>query len=317
MEQVAKDPDKTSVVGGVGAASTSARRRMLELRLLSARMVLLQRQGRVPSHHACLGEEATIVGAVLGARETDWVFPGAREWGAAVVRGLPIDAYVRHALGARGAPGKAHSPADFLGSRALRIAPPSGVAGAHLVQAVGAAWAARSRKEDVAAVALFDSTVSSSGDFHNALNFAGVFKAPCVFVCRHHGEGDLSEKAIAYGLAVAAVDGADAAAVEDVVRAAIARGASGKGGTLVVARTSPVRELDDAALAPASVVRLAGGSLEAEAATIDAVSAEIEQAVRDAEAAGLPDPATMFDDVYAAPPAHLLSQMKELSTCRR
>jgi TPP-dependent pyruvate/acetoin dehydrogenase alpha subunit len=298
--------------GGAAFAQSMAHRHMIRLRLLSARMVLLQRlrPEKVASHHACFGEEAAFVGATRGLRADDWVFPGVREWGAGLVRGIPIAEYVHHAFGSKAARAKGHAPPDFVSSRAARVAPASGVPGAHLPQAVGAAWAAKIRRDDVAALVLFGAEVTSTGDFHNAMNFAGVMNAPCVFVCR--GDGSAA-RAVAYGVASAKVDGMDASAVERRVREAIERAAAGKGATLIEAVTKPVTSLDDAALGSDAVL----GDLPHDEAFVREVRGEIDAAIAAAEAAGAPDPATIFQDVYAAPPTTLAAQEKELRSWRR
>lgn len=288
MQHAAPDERGSSAVETLSAAQ----KQMVRLRLLSARLVLLQRTEKIASHHSSIGEEAAIVGAALALRANDWLFPGVREWGAGLVRGIPIADYVHHAFGSRHARGKGHAPPDFVASRKVRVAPASGISGAHLPQAVGAAWAAKIKREDVAAVALFGGEVTSSGDFHNALNFAGVFKAPCVFVCRGEGAAD---KAVAYGLASAKVDGMDPAAVQKVVREAIERAAAGKGATVIEAPTKPVASMDDAALASDAVL----ADLPRDEELVRGVRAEIEAAIAAAEAAGPPDPSTIFEDVYA------------------
>src|SRR5262249_8322609 len=150
-----------------------------------------------------IGDEAAIIGAVLAMRETDWVFPGAREWYAALARGMPLTSYLHNAFGSAHDPAKGHSAPDHAPARRLKVVPPSGVIGAHLPQAVGAAWAAKIAKENVAVLALFGAEVSKSGDFHNAMNFAGVFKAPVVFVRRTREGTHPLDRAVAYGLASA------------------------------------------------------------------------------------------------------------------
>src|SRR5262249_7747161 len=72
-------------------------------------------------------------------------------------------------------------------ARRLRVGSISGVSGAAIPQAVGLAWAARLRRDDTVALALFGDGATSTGDFHNGVNFAGVFRAPVVFVCRNDG----------------------------------------------------------------------------------------------------------------------------------
>jgi pyruvate dehydrogenase E1 component alpha subunit len=279
-------------IAGVGEALSAAQKHVVRLRLLSARLVLLQRAEKIASHHASIGEEAAIVGATLGLRTNDWVFPGVREWGVGLVRGIAIADYMHHAFGSARARTKGHAPPDFVASREARVAPASGVVGAHLPQAVGAAWAAKIKKDDVAALALFGAEVPSSGDFHNALNFAGVFKAPVVFVCRAEGA---AARAVAYGIASAKVDGMDLSAVQKLVREAIERAAAGKGATLIEAPTKPVTSMDDAALAGDAVL----GDLPRDEAFIRDVREEIEAAIAEAEAAGPPAMSTLFEDVYA------------------
>lgn len=324
---------------------------MVTLRLVSARMVGLQRSEKLAFHASSIGEEALVVASALAARESDWLFPGVRQWGAALVRGLPIASYMHHAFGSEADPAKGHSAPDHPPARRFRVAPASGIPGAHVPQAVGAAWAAKIKKDDVAAVALFDESVSGAGDFHNALNFAGVFKPAVVFVCASDGDGAprgaharrvtfaaSRERALAYGIASATVDGSDALAVLTVVRAALARAVAGKGATLIEAVTHPLT--GDAARLPAEawlrgdaellsigegdpLVRLRG-VLEREKlmdaaagdALVRAVRATLDAAAVDAERAGPPSTSTLFEDVYAEVPAHLVAQ-KESSPWRR
>lgn len=286
-------------IGGVTEGLSAAHRHLIRLRLLSARLVQLQRAEKIASHHASLGEEAAIIGATLGLRGPDWVFPSVREWGVGLARGIPIAEYVHQAFGSARARAKGHAPPDFVASREARVAPASGVAGAHLPQAVGAAWAAKIRKDDVATLALFGGEVLSSGDFHNALNFAGVFKPPVVFMCRAEGS---AARAVAYGVASAKVEGSDVSAVQKLVREAVERAAAGKGSTLIEAPTEPITSMDDASLASDAVL----GDLPRDESFLLEVRAEIEAAIAAAEAAGPPAPSTIFEDVYA--------QEKELSS---
>src|SRR5262249_45433131 len=155
-------------------------------------------------------------------------------------------------------------------------------------------------------------------------------KAPVVFACRSraraHGGARVAERAVAYGLASARVDGSDALAVVTVIRAALARAREGRGATLVELivpildrLASPETVRDDAGvldLGPGDpIARL--GALLAREKRIDAaahdqaiqgIRAELELAVTEAEAAGRPATPTIFDDVYAAVPPHLAAQ---------
>jgi TPP-dependent pyruvate/acetoin dehydrogenase alpha subunit len=313
-------------------------RHLVTLRLLSARMVDLQRSERVAFHAASLGEEGVIAGAALAAREGDWVFSGAREWGATLVRGLPVLDFAHHAFGSQRDPAKGHAPPDHAPARRLRVVSASGLPGAHVLQAVGAAWAARIQRHDVATVALFDAASLDSGDLHNALNFAGVFRAPCVLVGRTGGAErsvPVAERAAAYGLASASVDGGDALAVLAVVRAALARAARGDGATLVEATTTPLApELPPPVWQHGSSELLTLGPSDPlerlrrvlaregllDGAADEALATEaracIAAAVAAAAAEPPPAPSTLFDDVYAQVPPHLRAQ-KEASPWRR
>src|SRR4051794_18858304 len=107
----AVQPDGTIEAAFRGALvdAVSLYEHMLTLRLLSARMVDLQRSEKIGFHTSSLGEEAVVAATAMAARDADWVFPGAREWGAAIVRGLPISAYVHHAFGSSADAAKGHS----------------------------------------------------------------------------------------------------------------------------------------------------------------------------------------------------------------
>lgn len=331
---------------GLDEAGALLLRQMVRLRVLSARMVDLQREGLVATHASCVGEEAAIVAATLAPRDRDWIFPGAREWGAAIVRGLPVAEYVHHAFGTAESRAKGHAPPDHVPARSRRVAVASGVVGAHVPQAVGFAWAAKTRREDLVTVALFGDGATSTGDFHNALNFAGVFKAPCVLVCRNNGRAagtpaarqtksaSFAEKALAYGVAHAKADGGDAAGVLALVREAVARAIEGRGATLLELVTQPPEApLPDGAWARPDILALGDadplarlrralerdGRLDATAIDVLAAAAreEVESAVAAARRAPAPAPSTIVEDVYADVPTHLAESMKEAATWRR
>jgi pyruvate dehydrogenase E1 component alpha subunit len=351
MQEEARSPsleparqEEGSVVEGAFRAALDVgpalHHHMVRARVISGRMVALQRAERVGFHRASMGDEAVIVGAVLAAVETDWIFPGPREWYAALARGLSLRAYVHHAFGSSEDPARGHAAPDHLPARSVRVVPPSGVLGAHLPQAVGAAWATRLHRSadgaamPVATVCLFGSEVTESGDFHNAMNFAGVFRTPSVFVVRASETRPgprVVDRAVAYGLASARVDGSDALAVVSVVRAALARAREGKGATLVeaVVGAAPASVQDSDLASPRVLLDLLGTDdpiarlrrvlareqlldPKTEAEIVEDVSAELDQAITAAEQAGAPSPTTIFDHVYADVPVHLAAQRQSL-----
>jgi TPP-dependent pyruvate/acetoin dehydrogenase alpha subunit len=303
---------------------------MVRARVISARMVELQRAERIGFHTSSIGEEGAIVGAALAAADGDWLFPGRREWYVALARGLPLPAYVHHAFGSAADPAGGHAAPDHAPARKYGVVPPSGVASAHVPQAVGAAWAAKIARAEAdadqrtAALCFFGDEVCESGDFHNAMNFSGVFKAPVVFVCRAHADHAperrrVADRAVAYGVARARVDGGDALAVLAIVRQALHRAREGKGATLLevatealpLAGTSPRSIVD---LGPADPLTRLRARLDApdDEALVEETNAELDAAIAAAEAAGPPPRETIFDHVYAAMPRHLAAQRESL-----
>lgn len=293
---------------------------MVLARALDERIVALQRDGAVASHSSALGEEAAVVGAVAAMHDDDWIFPGSREFAAALWRGMPLAAYAHHVFGtARDAAHGRNAP-DPPQWKAARVASVSPLVGTHIPHAVGAAWAARIRKADVASLVFFGEGATSSGDFHTGLNFAGVTRAPVVALCRNNGfatstpaskqtaSGGFAIKAVAYGLRGVRVDGADVVAVLSVVRDARARAAAGLGGTLIEAVIPGLDRVDPVARMRRHLESRGAWDAAREERLATEVAADVERAVRDAQAAAKPERATLFDDVYAELPWHLEEQ---------
>ena len=218
---------------------------MVLSRLLDERMVGLQRQGRIGFYVAAFGEEASIVGAVAAMADGDWIFPCYREHAAALYRGLPLAKFVCNLLGNGGDLILGHQMPCHEAWRPGNFLSISSPVGTQIPQAVGAAWAARIRGEEMVSLAYFGDGATSTGDFHVALNFAGVRKIPTVFLCRNNGwaistpreaqtaSESIAQQAVAYGSRGERVDGNDLLAVYDVVHRARARAAAGEGPTLV------------------------------------------------------------------------------------
>lgn len=313
-----------------------AYRHMVRLRLVSARLIALQRAGQVTFHASSIGEEAAIVGAALAADDADWIFPGVREWGAALVRGFPLESYLQHAFGSAGDPAQGHAAPDHPPARSLRIGPVSGVPGAHLPQATGLSWAAKLRGDrDVAVIALFGEASLASGDVHNALNFAGVHRTPTVFVCRRDGRAaarvqDVAERALAYGVASAHVTSADVLEVHAVVAEARRRALEGRGPCLVDVASGAIGDVPGHASPalfglgdgdPLVVLRRAlerSGAFDAAATQrfVDEERAALDLAVARATHAPAPALPTLFENVFAEVPRHLEDQHAELRATR-
>jgi TPP-dependent pyruvate/acetoin dehydrogenase alpha subunit len=289
---------------------------MVLARAVDERLVALQREGVLPSHSSAVGEEAAIVGAAAAMHDDDWIFPSAREHAAALWRGMPLGAYAHHVFGTARDATLGHASADPPFWRAARVASCSPLVGTQIPHAVGVAWAARTRKADVAALVYFGDGATSSGDFHTGLNFAGVTRAPVIALCRNNGfaagtpvarqsaTAGLAVKAVAYGLHGVRVDGTDVVAVLEMVRAARARATAGGGGTLVEAvipateRVDPVvrmrRHLESRALWDAAREQRLGAE----------VAADVERAIAEASTAAKPAHDTIFDGVLATGAPH-------------
>jgi pyruvate dehydrogenase E1 component alpha subunit len=224
-------------------------RHLVTTRIVDERLLMLQRQGRIGFHVGSLGEEAAIVGPAYALLPQDWLFPCYREFGAALLRGLSFERLLDNVFGNEGDVVKGRQMPDHYTYRQGNFASTSSPVGTQILHAVGVAWAAKLRGEDVAALAYFGDGATSTGDFHSALNFAAVFRVPAIFLCRNNGWAistpvarqaaiaTLAERAIAYGVRSVRVDGNDILALVAVTREARERGMRGEGPTLIEAVT--------------------------------------------------------------------------------
>ncbi|MEV8308108.1 pyruvate dehydrogenase (acetyl-transferring) E1 component subunit alpha [Streptomyces flavidovirens] len=209
-------------------------------RRYNAQATALTKQGRLAVYPSSTGQEACEVAAALVLEERDWLFPSYRDTLAAVVRGLdPVQALTLLR-------GDWHTGYD---PREHRIAPLCTPLATQLPHAVGLAHAARLKGDDVVALAMVGDGGTSEGDFHEALNFAAVWRAPVVFLVQNNGFAisvplakqtaapSLAHKAVGYGMPGRLVDGNDVAAVHEVLAEAVERARRGGGPTLVEAVT--------------------------------------------------------------------------------
>ncbi|MFB6168119.1 MAG: pyruvate dehydrogenase (acetyl-transferring) E1 component subunit alpha [Haloferacaceae archaeon] len=198
-------------------------------RHFDTRAVNLQRQGRMGTYPPMAGQEAAQVGSTHAIADRDWIFPSYREHAASHVHGVELAAILRYWMGdERGA---RHEDANVF-PLAIPIA-------TQIPHAVGFGWAAALSGDDLVTVAHFGDGATSEGDFHEALNFAGVFDVPTVFLChnnqwaisvpreRQTASETLAGKADAYGFEGVRVDGMDPLATYTVVEAAVERARHG------------------------------------------------------------------------------------------
>ncbi len=220
-------------------------RLMVLNRALDERMITLQRQGRIGFYIGSIGEEATVLGSAAAMAPQDWIFPCYREHGAALARGMPLATFLCDLLGNGGDAMRGRQMPCHEAWRPGRFTSISSPIATQIPQAVGAAWAARLKGEEMVSITYFGEGATSANDFHTGMNFAAVRKVPVVFVCRNNGwaisvprerqtaSETIAQKAIGYGMHGERVDGNDLLAVVDATRRARARAAAGEGPTLL------------------------------------------------------------------------------------
>ena len=315
-------------------------RHMLAARMVDRACVSLQREGRMGTYPPVEGQEACQVGSVLALADADWIVPSFRELAAALVREVPLKQILLYWMG--------HEEGSRL-SRDLRFLPVSIPVGSHTLHAVGLAMAIRYRRQEDAVLCFFGDGATSEGDFHEAMTFAGVQKAPVIFLCQNNAWAisvprkaqcaapSLAAKGVGYGIPAIQIDGNDPFAAYLATAAALERARAGKGPTLIEAityRLGPHTTSDDPAryrdaeeverMRPREpLVRyrrfLEERGLWSEGWERD-LTARIEQqiaaAVRGAESTPAPQPEEMFDSLFAELPPRLAAQRTALRADR-
>jgi pyruvate dehydrogenase E1 component alpha subunit len=312
----------------------AAFRLMLLSRVTSERAVSLQRQGRLGTVATPVGQEGAIVGSALALDPArDWVAPTYRELPAMLYMGLPL---WRFLLYYRGHPLGGLVPDD------VNLLPVQIAIGAHVPHAVGLAWGLRHQGSDATVLTYFGEGASSEGDVHEAMNLAGVRRAPIVFVLednrwaistpvsKQSATSSFALRAPGYGFPGELVDGNDLFAVYEATRRAVERARAGEGPTLIEARTyrlaphntsdDNTRYVDPEELEQARVrdplarmrAYLAERNLmddEREGQVRDEIGAELAAAVeRMEQEAGQMPTELLYDNVYAEPPPRLARQ---------
>ena len=317
---------------------------MLRVRVLDERMLKLQRAGRVGFVGTAVGQEAAMIGSAAALEERDWLWSGLREGGAAIMRGLPLSEYVAQMYCNANDTAKGRQMCNHFQHKGSNYPSWSSVIGTQIPHGVGAAYAGKLRGLDEVHAIYFGDGASSSNGFHSGMNFAAVWRAPCVFVLVNNGWAisvsakmqtaatSYSKKAEAYGMPAVEVDGNDALACFEAVRLAGVRARAGEGPGLVVLNTyrmgghsssddptkyrdedevAPWRERDPLARFETYLTGL-GQLDEGEVARLTLeLAAEIDDVIHEQEAADPMSWRTLVEDVYAEVPAHLRRQYND------
>lgn len=308
-------------------------------RRLDGRLLNLQRQGRIGTFPPITGQEAAQLGAVVHLGPSDWLVPSFRETAAELWRGKTMENIIIYNNGFNEG-GKIEEDRNDL--------PISVPVASQILHAVGLGWATKYRGKKDVAMTFFGDGATSEGDFHEGLNFAGVYQVPVVFVCQNNQwaisiprskqtrSKTLAQKALAYGIEGIQVDGNDLLAVYAAAKEAVDRARSGKGPTLIECVTyrllmhttadDPRRYRSDEEvekwerkdpLHRFQLYLLSKCLMTEEKIKIveKEVDEKIDQAVHRAEEKikSLGDPLDMFEHAYAELPPRLREQKKELT----
>jgi pyruvate dehydrogenase E1 component alpha subunit len=313
-----------------------ALRLMLLSRAIDERFTKLQRMGRVRLYTPVLGQEAAVVGSAMALEpDRDWMVPASREQPAMLRHGLPLKNLF----------------ATFMGKLDRTAIPPSvnllprqQSIGAQLPHAVGLAWALKLRRIRTVVAVYFGEGASSEGDFHEALNLAGVMQVPLIFllinnqyaistpVRKQSAALNFASRAQGYGFPGVLVDGNDLLGVYAATVDAVERALAGSGPTLIELKTyrigfhntsdnpneyreqaevAAAMELDPIERVRRYALRTGFWSADREAALIEDIQSEIETTQRLVESFPQPGAEAVFDHVYETPPRRLQQQRAE------
>jgi pyruvate dehydrogenase E1 component subunit alpha len=307
---------------------------MLKGRRFDERSVSLQRQGRMVTLAPGIGQEAATVGAAMALdKKTDWFVPQYRELAGQLWHGYPLRlAFLWHV----------GHPIAFQVPDGLKMLPFQAAIAGQLPQAAGLAWGLKLKRDPGIVLAVFGDGGTSQGDFHEAMNLAGVMKAPIVFLCQNNGwaisttvqqqtaSATLAQKAVAYGFPGVRCDGNDLFGVYAVVRDAARRARAGEGPTLVEAVTYRLglhttaddptryepREMHDQWVNRDPLLRMqrylkAKGAVDA--AGLEKIESDVREELRvawdEAQREPAPDPRHYFGQAYAQPSERLKRQL--------
>jgi 2-oxoisovalerate dehydrogenase E1 component alpha subunit len=319
---------------------------MFRARVIDERMLALQRQGRVGFHVGFRGEEAAVIAATAALRDTDWIFPCYRELGALLWRGFSLETYLDNMYGNADDVVRGRQMPDHFTSKKLCYASVSSPIGTQITHAVGYAWAAKLRREDIVTATFFGDGATSSSDFHAGMNMAGVYKTPTLFLCRNNrwaistsnemqtASESFAGKAVAYGMKGVRCDGNDALAVYRSVREAVQRASSGEGPTLIELCTyrlgghstsddpkvyrsedevEQYRKQDPILRLRRHLELLSAWNERDEKALVERIENELKTQIAASEQKPAPGLETLVNDVYAERPWHLSEQLEALA----
>jgi pyruvate dehydrogenase E1 component alpha subunit/2-oxoisovalerate dehydrogenase E1 component alpha subunit len=339
--------DDASVAGLDRELARKLYRGMLTIRVMDERLLALQRQGRTGFYGEARGQEAAVVGSAAAMKPDDWLVPALREAGAGIYRGMSMSSYVAQIYGNANDVTKGRQMPCHPCDREHNNVVMSSCVSTQIPHAMGIAWAMKLRGDTGrCCVGYMGDGGTSQGSFHVALNFAGVSRAPVVFICQNNqwaistptsaqtASETYAVKGLAYGIESLRVDGNDVLAVYEATRYATDKARRGDGPTfmeLVTYRVSahsssddPSRYRDESVTEewksqrdPLDRMRrfLVGRGWLTDAEHAEhaaAIEAEVRKVVAAQEEAGPPDFDTLIEDVFETPSWLLREQLEAL-----
>jgi pyruvate dehydrogenase E1 component alpha subunit len=220
------------------------------IRAFDERLSILVRQGKVRSGvYTGIGQEAIIVGTCYGLRKEDYICPLHRDLGAFLMKGVDARTMMSQMFAKTTGLSKGRDSALHSGVNELGIFGNTSMLGANLPVAAGLGLSFKMDRTDNVVIAYFGEGASNTGDFHEALNIAGVQRLPILFICENNQYAysvpveksmaidDVADRAEGYGFDGVAVNGNDVLAVYQATQGALARARSGDGPTLIECKT--------------------------------------------------------------------------------
>jgi pyruvate dehydrogenase E1 component alpha subunit len=199
--------------------------------------------------HLYIGQEALAVGTISGLRADDYIISAYREHGQALARGMTSRSIMAELFGKATGCSAGKGGSMHLFDASLGFMGGHGIVGGQIPLGAGFAWAAKYRQTQQVSLTYFGEAAANIGSFHEALNIAGLWKLPAIFVIENNGYGmgtsvrrssaitDLADRAASYGMPGVVVDGQDVVAVREATDEAVARARAGEGPTLMDIRT--------------------------------------------------------------------------------
>lgn len=307
-------------------------RDMMRIRAFEDEVVDAFRKGLVPgSTHPCIGQEASKAGSLDVIEPSDLVLATYRGHGESLLKGIPPVAIMAELMGRATGINKGKGGSMHLSDPSVGLLSTNAIVAGHIPMAGGVALSCKFRKTGQVVLCYFGDGASCEGEFFETLNMSMLWQVPLVFICENNGVAisvpttksqatpDIADRARGFGMPATIVDGNDVLAVREAVSEAVARARSGGGPTFVECKTlrwehhsafstggadaderrakresvDPIRRYRKSLLAW-------GVATDDDLDRIEAEAREETARVRaEAEAAPLPGPESVWDDIYA------------------